>query len=128
MAKLVDASDSKSDVVHPTCRFESGHRQLIITRPLNGSFLLPYAGATSRVALSENSFGLFFGRVAIGKFFIKILLLLVASGKPAVNGTSILYDSQSSSTQFSRIPRVLPFSTAHSSPRKFRASANFYYS
>ena len=26
VAKLVDASDSKSDAAHPVCRFESGHR------------------------------------------------------------------------------------------------------
>ncbi len=26
--KLVDVPDSKSGVVHPTCRFDSGHRQI----------------------------------------------------------------------------------------------------
>ena len=26
--KLVDVPDSKSGVVHPTCRFDSGHRQV----------------------------------------------------------------------------------------------------
>ena len=30
MMKLVDVPDSKSGVVHPTCRFDSGHRHFII--------------------------------------------------------------------------------------------------
>ena len=30
--KLVDVSDSKSDEVHPSCRFDSGHRQFFTLR------------------------------------------------------------------------------------------------
>ena len=37
--KLVDVPDSKSGVVHPTCRFDSGHRQINkIQSPLDGRF------------------------------------------------------------------------------------------
>ena len=72
--KLVDVPDSKSGVVHPTCRFDSGHRHFL--NSLRGVFLL--AGVEPRfLPLTKRYSIVLFGRVAIaffklpqGSFFI----------------------------------------------------------
>ena len=63
--KLVDVPDSKSGVVHPTCRFDSGHRQ--IKRDTNVSLFIwlmqelhPKAAALSVRRERAEAEGIFF--------------------------------------------------------------------
>ena len=58
--KLVDVPDSKSGVVHPTCRFDSGLRQ-IIELP-QGSFFNTRSRTGSRFYLSQKQYSIVFVR------------------------------------------------------------------
>ena len=61
--KLVDVPDSKSGVVHPTCRFDSGHRHFLLL------FYLFLESNLRFLPLAKQYFIVLLGRVAIGIFY-----------------------------------------------------------
>ena len=61
--KLVDVPDSKSGVVHPTCRFDSGHRHFLL-------LFLDLSESNLRfLPLEKRYLIVFLGTVAIGIFY-----------------------------------------------------------
>ena len=61
--KLVDVPDSKSGVVHPTCRFDSGHRHFLLL------FYLFLESNLRFLPLAKQYLIVLLGRVAIGIFY-----------------------------------------------------------
>ena len=66
--KLVDVPDSKSGVVHPTCRFDSGHRHFLLL------FYLFLESNLRFLPLAKQYLIVLLGRVAIGIFILHVIL------------------------------------------------------
>ena len=68
--KLVDVPDSKSGVVHPTCRFDSGHRHFLLL------FYLFWESNLRFLPLAKQYLIVLLGRVASGIFLLLFYLFL----------------------------------------------------